>query len=100
MRHGSSFPPVASPSPNSEVGDSVHTLMRTLLIVAVMMLATVRGVAADWPLKGLPDEAQLAYQVLCRADVFAFGPIGVGAFTSEGELSVRILMRYPNAVAI
>jgi hypothetical protein len=55
---------------------------------------------ADWPLTGLPDEAQLAYSVVSRSDVFAFGPVGFAGETSAGELAVRILTRYRKAPAI
>jgi hypothetical protein len=52
------------------------------------------------PLKNLPNDAELAYLALQRADAFAFGPVGFAAFTAEGDLAVRILVRHPKAIAI
>ena len=70
------------------------------LLAMVFTLALPSRALSEWPLKGLPDEAQLAWQALRDADVFSFGPLGVAAETSGGELAMRILTRYPNAVSI
>jgi len=68
--------------------------------LGILLAVTTHASTADWPLKGLPDEAQLAWQTLRSVDVFAFGPVGFAGETSEGELAMRILLRYPNAVSI
>ena len=74
--------------------------LSAIAVVSLLGAVPATTLADDWPLKGLPDEAQLAWQALRRTDVFAFGPIGVAGETSEGELAMRILMRHPNAIAI
>ncbi len=74
--------------------------MKTIFLAAALMLVAVRSEADDWPLKNLPDDAQLAYLALTGAQEFAFGPVGFAAFTAEGDLALRILVRHPKAVAI
>ena len=74
--------------------------MKTIVLAIALSITAVRAVADEWPLKNLPDDAQLAYLALSRAEEFAFGPIGFGGFTAEGDLAVRILVRHPKAIAI
>ena len=74
--------------------------MKAILLATALMLTAVRGVADEWPLKNLSNEAELAYLALSRADTFAFGPVGFAAFTAEGDLAMRILVRHPKAVGI
>lgn len=79
---------------------NLHIITCVVLLVLGLVSGSAEEQRSEWPLKGLPDEAHLAWQSLQVADVFAFGPIGIGGDTSSGELSMRILARYPNAVAI
>jgi len=74
--------------------------MKAILLATALLLVAFRVEANDWPLKDLPDDAQLAYLTLDRADAFAFGPIGFAAFTAEGDLALRILVRHPKAIPI
>ncbi len=74
--------------------------MKAILLAAALTFIALRAEADDWPLKDLPDDAQLAYLTLDRTDAFAFGPIGFAAFTAEGDLALRILVRHPKAIPI
>jgi hypothetical protein len=68
--------------------------MKTIVLAIALLIAAVRC-EADWP-----DDVQLAYLSLERADTFAFGPVGLAAFTAEGDLAVRILVRHSKSIAI
>jgi len=46
------------------------------------------------------DSISVALQRLATIDVFAFGPVGFGATTSEGEIYFKAIMSLPPAKAI
>jgi hypothetical protein len=47
----------------------------------------------------LSDTGKQAYQNLLKADIFALGPIGASARTSDGELALDILVREKEVVS-
>lgn len=72
-----------------------HGIMRLLFFIALLISIALPSFASE---PASPEDVQQAYQRLIKVDCFAFGGVGEGAETSQGELSFRIVASSTNAL--
>jgi hypothetical protein len=70
--------------------------MNALISVVAVVLALVNPVRTQQP-PALSSEGRAAYERLAAADMFAIGPVGIAATTSEEEKALRTLLEEPRA---